>query len=144
MNSRMKKKILLFGILIGLNSCSIINELDDETTPNSKKITQVWNLQKQFIDGIEQQVSDCTLDNLFDIADNNILLFYKHELNNTDCVSSTISGRWNIVGNSLTINWDESISGITSYEIEILELTSTTLKWKREISTGVFLEETYN
>jgi hypothetical protein len=43
---------LLIGILTGLNSCSIINELDDETTPNYKKITQVWNLQKQFIDGV--------------------------------------------------------------------------------------------
>lgn len=140
----MKKQILLFGILIALNSCTIIDELDDQTTPNYKKITQVWHLQKQFIDGIEQQVSDCTLENLFDITDNNILLFYKHELNNADCVSSTISGRWNVNGNSFTIDWDEPISGITSYEIEILELTNTTLKWKREISNGVFLEEIYN
>ena len=135
----MKNILLLVGFIIGLNSCSKIDELEDENIPNSKKITQVWHLQKQFIDGIEQEVSNCTLKDLFDIADNNILLFYKHELTETDCVSSIIDGQWSVVGDSLTINWGEY-----SYEIEILELTSSTLKWKRELSNDVFLEEVYN
>ncbi|WP_299673448.1 lipocalin family protein [uncultured Tenacibaculum sp.] len=140
----MIKKTLLIIILIGLNSCVNISELDEISTSDRDKITKVWELQKQFINGIEQQTSDCVLDNLFDIADNNILIFYDHQLNNSNCISSTISGRWNMNGNSLTIDWDEPISGRNSYQIEILKLTNTTLQWRREISNGVFLEEIYN
>ena len=132
------------AILIGVQSCSKINELENLVTPNSEKISRVWHLQKQFINGVEQQVSDCTLENLFDIADNNILIFYKHALNGNNCVSLNIDGQWSLVGNTLTINWSEPISGISSYQIEILELNSSTLKWKREINGGEFLEEIYN
>jgi hypothetical protein len=140
----MIKKILLIGILIIINSCSIIDELDERTTPNYKKITRVWHLQKQYINGVEQQTSNCVLDNLFDIADNNILIFYKHNLDSTSCKSSPTTGRWSLNGTSLTINWDETIEEKNSYEIEIVELTNTTLKWKREIRSGVFLEEVFN
>jgi hypothetical protein len=41
----MKNILLLVVIIIGLNSCSKIDELEEKSILSSKKITQVWHLQ---------------------------------------------------------------------------------------------------
>lgn len=136
----MKKIIFIICLSLGLSSCALIDKLEDQFAD----FTRVWNLQKQFINNIEQDVISCTINNKFDIADNNILLFYKYDLDDANCKSSTNSGRWSTFGNSLTINWDEPIAGESSYNIEIVQLTQSTLKMKRKLINGDFLEEIYN
>ena len=81
----MKTIILTLGILISVNfqSCSVsIDENLNSQYQYSKRIVNLWYLKKQFVNGVEQNLSECNNGDFFDIATNNQLIFYNYTLKN--------------------------------------------------------------
>ena len=65
--------------------------------------------------------------------------FTYHEFGNNG-QDITESGDWELNGNNLKIYWDESDEGNEIYNVEILELTDSTLKWKVNIDDNYYIE----
>ena len=142
------KTIFITSFLIfNFISCNIndkIDEIENNLTPTSEKIVNIWHLQTRKINEVEIPLTDCDRENLYDIANNGMLIFYNHQLSNTDCISQTISGQYTKIGNLMEIIFDEVINDESSYSIEILSVTDTNLTWSRTDSNGNSIIESFN
>ena len=142
----MKTIILTLGILISVNfqSCSVsIDENLNSQYQYSKRIVNLWYLKKQFVNGVEQNLSECNNGDFFDIATNNQLIFYNYTLNGVDCVTSVEYAQWSISKTHLTIDWSVDNTILTE-QLEILELTDSTFRFKKEVEGLGTLEEIYS
>lgn len=142
----MKTITLTLGILISVNfqSCSVsIDENLNSQYQYSKRIVNLWYLKKQLVNGDEQNLSECNERNFFDIATNNQLIFYNYNLNGVDCVTSVEGAQWSISKTHLTIDWSVDNTVLTE-QLEILELTDSTFRFKKEVEGVGTLEEIYS
>lgn len=130
------KKIFSLLVVLVLISCSSPN--DDSNTPISDTPIGIWNLQEALLNGSKVSSQD-----IVEFTSNNRTKFtYKKYGNNGQDIFE--NGSWKMTGNSLTITWDEADPGKKIYVIEILELTSTSLKWKTVIPNEGTLIETFS
>ncbi|MDH7444693.1 lipocalin family protein [Aquimarina sp. 2201CG14-23] len=133
----MKRPRLIFMILsMTLIACS---SDDDNNLENNQgvELTGIWIKQSSLLNGNQvtsQDIVEFT-------SDNKTIFTYKSSGANGADVLET--GKWSKNNNDLTVTWDDADPGSEVYELEITELTETTLKWSTVISGEGTLVETF-
>jgi hypothetical protein len=129
----LKKIFLTLSILLlGLSSCS----KDDESTPTTTvaslegkwqftKEGEITNNQEVLVD--YQHTSGCTKDYTEFLSGN---IIKDHYFDNPNCQETIDTGTWNRTNNSVVLTYPNQ----PNTNLEILELTSTTLKVKFVLS----------
>lgn len=129
------KVIVPTFLLILIYSCSLPDE--DYINP---EINGLWHLEKQFLNNVDLNISDCQKETIIEFADNNLLVLYEHSLVNGECLSETKGGYWTQEGEVLTIEWDVN-NFITTHLI--VELSGSTLILETEADQGL-VRKIYN
>ena len=134
----MKKRNLIFGILIGFltfTSCSSDDDNDDSGTDVS--IIGTWSGTSSTFNGNNSGIPDNNIVKF--TSDNRTEFVYKGLGNNGQDISEF--GNWTKSGNTLTITWDDADPGLENYVLKILLLNESTLKWQTEITgEGTLIE----
>jgi hypothetical protein len=136
----MKKRNLIYGILIGIltfASCSSDDDNNDSGT--DAYIIGTWNGTSSTFNGNNSGVPDNNIVKF--TSDNRTEFVYERFGNNGEDISEF--GDWSKNGNTLTINWDDADVGNETYILQITELTENSLKWSTEISAEGTLTETF-
>jgi len=136
----MKKRTLIYGILIGFltfSSCSSDDDNNDSGTDAS--IIGTWYGTASTFNGENYGVPDNNIVKF--TSDNRTEFVYEGFGNNGQDISEF--GDWSKNGNTLTINWDDADAGNETYILQITELTENSLKWSTAISGEGTLTETF-
>ncbi len=106
----MKKLILLFSVFaLVLTSCD-----KDNDTPSQDPFIGTWTYYKKFINDIEVELSDCTLQDMIQVNANGTIVFsYYEDFNNPCELVGTDSATWENVGAG---NYSTTFEGVTFVE----------------------------
>lgn len=134
----MKNSILLFAFTaLSLLSCS--DDSDSNTSIDATQLVGTWMLESATIDG-EEVGSSYKIE--FTPTER-AKFYYRNPISNTTFGPDIIeNGDYSLNNNSLRITWDDSDPGNETSTFQILELTSSRLKFK-SIQDGETLIETY-
>lgn len=116
---------LLLATLFIFTGCS---SDDDSTSTEESTILGVWHSE-----------SSADPEMTLEFIENHRTHFTYHEFGNNG-QDVTESGDWELNEDNLKIFWDESDEGNEIYNVEILELTDSTLKWKVNIDGSNYIE----
>lgn len=138
-NLPMKKLNLLLLVILGTTffSCS---SSDSDENGNISKIIGTWYGISSTFNGNNSGVPDNSI--VIFTSNNRVEFIYEGFGNNGEDISEY--GNWSIIGNTLTITWDDSDPTLENYVLEIVELNQSTLKWQTEIAGGGTLIETFS
>ena len=134
----MKKIKTQFSILILITTILFSCSSDDENGSNGQ-IVGTWNGVSSTYNGQNGGIPD---NNIVIFSSNNRVEFiYEGFGNNGEDISEL--GSWTLNGNNLRIEWDDSDPGLEIYNLQIIELTNSTLKWSTIVDGGTLIE-TFN
>ncbi|GEM_PF-1393970 len=125
--------ILISGILF---SCS---SDDDNGTENNGSIIGTWNGVSSTYNGQNAGIPDNNI--VIFNSNNRVEFIYEGFGNNGQDISE--EGSWTLNGTNLRIQWDDADPGLEIYNLQILELTNSTLKWSTQVD-GKTLTETFS
>lgn len=136
----MIKKISVVLLLL-LTSCSI----EDKSFVNFEdKITRAWSIQETYLNGVKQSLSDCEKEDLIDIADNKMLIYYRSYIDNENCKSNQEFGRWSYSKKGIEVVWENGKFSNQTYQYEIIELTPSVMRWSWVANNGDVIEQVFN
>tara|TARA_R100001369_G_scaffold10176_1_gene23164 strand:+ start:15919 stop:16326 length:408 start_codon:yes stop_codon:yes gene_type:complete len=128
-----------YTILIALLIFSSCSSNDDETSNEDSSIVGTWIGVSSTFNGETSGTPD---NSIVKFTSNNETEFIYEGFGN-DGEDITETGSWAKSGNTLTITWDESDSGLETYVLTITEISGTTLTWETAISGEGTLSETF-
>jgi hypothetical protein len=134
----MKKLIYLvtFVMTTTILSCS----KNDETNRDENSIIGIWYGISSTLDGNNSGVPN---NNIIEFTpDNRVKFTYENFGNNGQDIIEF--GSWDKNDNNINITWDNHNSGFDNYNLQIIELTDSKLKWETELSGQNILKETFN
>jgi len=113
---------VLLATFIILTGCS--SDDDSSNSFNESKLIGIWH-------SVPNAIDDLTIE----FTSNHRAYFTYHEFNDL-----TDGGDWQLTDNRLKIYWDDADEGNEIYNLEILELTDSTLKWRVNIDGDDYVE----
>jgi len=135
----MKKLNLLLTIILGITILSCTSD-DENNNGNNSNLLGTWYGISSTLNGVNSGTPDSNI--LKFTSDNRVEFIYENFGNGNEDISEF--GDWLENGNTLTIAWDDSDAGLENYDLEILELNESTLKWQTEITGVGTLIETFS
>ncbi|WP_431135093.1 lipocalin family protein [Psychroserpens mesophilus] len=138
----MKKRILIYGILITILpfiSCSSDDDNSNSNNSTNASLIGTWNGTASTFNSQNAGIPDNNIVKF--TSDNRTEFIYEGFGNNGEDISEF--GDWSKNGNTLTIIWDDADSDNETYILQISELTENSLKWETEISGEGTLTETF-
>ena len=134
----MKKLIYLATVVMTTTilSCS----KNDETKSDENSIIGIWYGISSTLDGSNSGIPD---NNIIEFTlENRVKFTYENFGNNDQDIIEF--GSWDKNNDNVNITWDNHNSGLVNYNLQILELTDSKLKWETELSSQNTLKETFN
>lgn len=126
---------LIILISVFLFSCS---KNDDNVTETNSLIVGTWNGVSSTFNGNNSGIPD---NNIVVFHSNNKVIFtYEGFGNNGEDIFG--EGTWTLNGTNLKIYWEDADPGLEVYNLQILDLTNSTLKWSTQVD-GHTLTETF-
>ncbi len=118
---------------------------DDNNTSTDGNIVGTWKLEAQFLNGEDRNINDCQKNENVKFESNGTVSYTYYTYFSTNCNIDVIeTGTWVKNGNDLTITWDDADAGLAIYNLNILELSNTTLRWSTSLGSEGTLEERYS
>jgi hypothetical protein len=134
----MKKIKTYFSIFILITTIHFSCSNDDDNV-NNGQIIGTWNGISSTYNGQNAGIPDNTI--VIFSSNNRVEFIYEGFGNNGEDISEL--GSWTLNGNNLRIEWDDSDPGLEIYNLQIIELSNSTLKWSTIIDGGTLIE-TFN
>lgn len=134
----MKNSILLFAFsAFSLLSCS--DDSDSNASIDTTQLVGTWMLESATINGEEVGSSY----KIQFTSTGRAKFYYRNPISNTTFGPDVIeNGDYSIISNSIRVTWDVSDPGNETSTFQLLELTSSKLKYKSN-SDGEILTEVY-
>jgi len=146
-NFKMKKitrGITALFLATTMLACS--SDDDNNTASNSEgDLVGTWYLESQSLNGDDLEVNDCQMNENVKFESNGDITYTYYTYFSADCNIDAIErGNWVKNGNDLTISWDEADAGLETMNIDILELSDSTLRWRENLGSEGTLEAEYS
>lgn len=131
--------LVMLVVFLSNSSCSS-DDASDSTSPQTQEESMIvgeWTLQSSKLAG-----EDVKSQNIVKFtADKNVLFTFNKE--SSDGKDLTEKGTWSLNNKVLTINWCDQDPDNAKYELNVTELSASSLSWKTTIEEAGSLEETF-
>jgi len=144
-NFKMKKITKVIAVLFFASLMLACSSDDENNSGTDANLVGTWSLEAQFLNGEDRNINECQMNENVKFEPNGTAsyTYYTHFLANCN-IDVIETGSWVKNGNNLTITWDDADAGLVVYNLNILELSNTTLRWSTSLGSEGTLEETYN
>lgn len=139
------KRVAQLSIIISLAILSFSCSSDEGSSTESEvNLVGTWNLEAQFLNGDDRNINECQMnENLTFGSDGAVSYTYYTHFSSNCNIDAVEIGTYVREENNVRINWDDADEGLEVYQLEILELNDSTLRWRANLGSEGTLEENY-